>query len=188
MILGDVSPSGKLAQTIPMRLEDDPSMLNWPGEEGHVDYGEGVFVGYRYYDTYGVDVDYPFGYGLSYASFDVTDVRVAKTGANTARVTATVTNTSAVDGAETVQVYVAPGRQEVARPKHELKGFVKVSLKAGASTTVAIDLDERAFAYWSVRFHDWHVEPGEATVEVGVSARDIRGAGSVRCGSAVWTT
>ena len=110
VIFGKVSPSGKLAQTIPMDINDDPSMINWPGEEGHVDYGEGVFVGYRYYDTYDKAVDYPFGFGLSYATFAIDGVNVAKTGANTAHVTATVTNTSDVDAAETVQVYVAPGK------------------------------------------------------------------------------
>ena len=135
VIFGKVSPSGKLAQSIPLDINDDPSMLNWPGEEGHVDYGEGVFVGYRYYDTYGKAVDYPFGYGLSYATFEITGVAVAKAGANTATVNATVTNTSDVDAAETVQVYVAPGKADVARPKHELKGFTKVFLKSGESKT-----------------------------------------------------
>lgn len=173
VIFGQVSPSGKLAQSIPLDINDDPSMLNWPGEEGHVDYGEGVFVGYRYYDTYGKVVDYPFGYGLSYATFEIADVAAAKTGANTATVTATVTNTSDVDAAETVQVYVAPGKADVARPKHELKGFTKVFLKAGESKTVTIDLDERAFAYWSEKYNDWHVEAGEYAIEVGVSSRDI---------------
>lgn len=161
VIFGQVSPSGKLAQSIPLDINDDPSMLNWPGEEGHVDYGEGVFVGYRYYDTYGKAVDYPFGYGLSYATFEIADVAAAKTGANTATVTATVTNTSDVDASETVQVYVAPGKADVARPKHELKGFTKVFLKAGESKTVTIDLDERAFAYWSEKYNDWHGEAGE---------------------------
>ena len=173
VIFGQVSPSGKLAQSIPLDINDDPSMTNWPGEEGHVDYGEGVFVGYRYYDTYGKGVDYPFGYGLSYATFEIDDVAAAKTGANTATVTATVTNTSDVDAAETVQVYVAPGKADVARPKHELKGFTKVFLKAGESKTVTIDLDERAFAYWSEKYNDWHVEAGEYAIEVGVSSRDI---------------
>lgn len=173
VIFGQVSPSGKLAQSIPLDISDDPSTLNWPGEEGHVDYGEGVFVGYRYYDTYGKVVDYPFGYGLSYATFEIDDVAAAKTGANTATVTATVTNTSDVDAAETVQVYVAPGKADVARPKHELKGFTKVFLKAGESKTVTIDLDERAFAYWSEKYNDWHVEAGEYAIEVGVSSRDI---------------
>ena len=173
VIFGQVSPSGKLAQSIPLDINDDPSMLNWPGEEGHVDYGEGVFVGYRYYDTYGKSVDYPFGYGLSYATFEIADVAAAKTGANTATVTATVTNTSDVAAAETVQVYVAPGKADVARPKHELKGFTKVFLKAGESKTVTIDLDERAFAYWSEKYNDWHVEAGEYAIEVGVSSHDI---------------
>ena len=173
VIFGKVSPSGKLAQTIPMDFNDDPSMINWPREEGHVDYGEGVFVGYRYYDTYDKAVDYPFGFGLSYATFAIDGVNVAKTGANTAHVTATVTNTSDVDAAETVQVYVAPGKASVARPKHELKGFQKVFLKAGESAEISFDLDERAFAYWSEKFNDWHVEAGEYTVEVGTSSRDI---------------
>ena len=179
VIFGKVSPSGKLAQTIPMDINDDPSMINWPGEEGHVDYGEGVFVGYRYYDTYDKAVDYPFGFGLSYATFAIDGVNVAKTGANTAHVTATVTNTSDVDAAETVQVYVAPGKAAVARPKHELKGFRKVFLKAGESAEISFDLDERAFAYWSEKFNDWHVEAGEYTVEVGTSSRDIAGVAMV---------
>lgn len=173
VIFGRTSPSGKLAQTIPMDINDDPSMVNWPGEEGHVDYGEGVFVGYRYYDTYGKAVGYPFGYGLSYATFEISGAAVARTGANAAVVTATVTNTSGVDGAETVQAYVAPGKADVARPRHELKGFVKVFLKAGESADVAIDLDERAFAYWSERYDDWHIESGEYAVEIGTSSHDI---------------
>ena len=143
------------------------------GEEGHVDYGEGVFVGYRYYDTFRKQVTYPFGYGLSYATFDVHDATVAKTGPRSAEVTVTVTNTSDVAGAETVQVYVAPPKAKVARPVHELKGFAKVALEPGESKSITIALDDRAFAYWSERFDDWHVEGGTYTVEVGVSSRDI---------------
>lgn len=173
VIFGDEAPSGKLAQTIIDDVNDDPSAMNWPGEEGHVDYGEGVFVGYRYYDTFRKQVTYPFGYGLSYATFDVHDATVAKTGPRTAEVTVTVTNTSDVAGAETVQVYVAPPKAEVARPVHELKGFAKVALEPGESKNVTIALDDRAFAYWSERFDDWHVEGGTYTVEVGVSSRDI---------------
>ena len=173
VIFGDEAPSGKLAQTIIDDVNDDPSAMNWPGEEGHVDYGEGVFVGYRYHDTFRKQVTYPFGYGLSYATFDVHDATVAKTGPRTAEVTVTVTNTSDVAGAETVQVYVAPPKAKVARPVHELKGFAKVSLEPGESKNVTIALDDRAFAYWSERFDDWHVEGGTYTVEVGVSSRDI---------------
>ncbi|MDM8323320.1 exo-alpha-(1-_6)-L-arabinopyranosidase [Bifidobacterium pullorum] len=173
VIFGDETPSGKLAQTIIDDVNDDPSAMNWPGEEGHVDYGEGVFVGYRYHDTFRKQVTYPFGYGLSYATFDVHDATVAKTGPRTAEVTVTVTNTSDVAGAETVQVYVAPPKAKVARPVHELKGFAKVALEPGESKSVTIALDDRAFAYWSERFDDWHVEGGTYTVEVGVSSRDI---------------
>lgn len=173
VIFGDEAPSGKLAQTIIDDVNDDPSAMNWPGEEGRVDYGEGVFVGYRYYDTFRKQVTYPFGYGLSYATFDVHDATVAKTGPRTAEVTVTVTNTSDVAGAETVQVYVAPPKAKVARPVHELKGFAKVSLEPGESKNVTIALDDRAFAYWSERFDGWHVEGGTYTVEVGVSSRDI---------------
>ncbi|WP_291531579.1 exo-alpha-(1-_6)-L-arabinopyranosidase [Bifidobacterium sp. UBA4282] len=173
VIFGDEAPSGKLAQTIIDDVNDDPSAMNWPGEEGHVDYGEGVFVGYRYYDTFRKQVTYPFGYGLSYATFDVHDATVAKTGPRDAEVTVTVTNTSDVAGAEIVQVYVAPPKAKVARPVHELKGFAKVSLAPGESKSVTIALDDRAFAYWSERFDDWHVEGGTYTVEVGVSSRDI---------------
>lgn len=173
VIFGKVSPSGKLAQTIIDNIQDDPSMVNWPGEEGHVDYGEGVFVGYRYYDTFHKPVTYPFGYGLSYATFEVGDVAAEKTGPQAVRVTATVTNTSRVAGAEIVQVYVAPPKAKVARPVHELKGFAKVALEPGESKTVEIDLDERAFAYWSETFDDWHVEAGEYGIEVGTSSRDI---------------
>ncbi len=173
VIFGGETPSGKLAQTIIDDVNDDPSAMNWPGEEGHVDYGEGVFVGYRYHDTFRKQVTYPFGYGLSYATFDVHDATVAKTGPRTVEVTVTVTNTSDVAGAETVQVYVAPPKAEVARPVHELKGFAKVALEPGESKNVTIALDDRAFAYWSERFDDWHVEGGTYTVEVGVSSRDI---------------
>ena len=173
VIFGDETPSGKLAQTIIDDVNDDPSAMNWPGEEGRVDYGEGVFVGYRYHDTFRKQVTYPFGYGLSYATFDVHDATVAKTGPRTAEVTVTVTNTSDVAGAETVQVYVAPPKAKVARPVHELKGFAKVALEPGESKNVTIALDDRAFAYWSERFDDWHVEGGTYAVEVGVSSRDI---------------
>ena len=175
LLYGDANPSGKLAQTIINDINDDPSMLNWPGEEGYVDYGEGVFVGYRYYDTFKRQVAYPFGYGLSYSTFAIDQVQVVADAhqPNTVQVSARVTNTSNRAGAEVVQVYVAPEQSAVARPVHELKGFAKVYLEAGASTTVTIELDSRAFAYWSERFNDWHVEEGTYTVEVGTSSRDI---------------
>ncbi|WEV69671.1 glycoside hydrolase family 3 C-terminal domain-containing protein [Bifidobacterium sp. ESL0775] len=179
VVFGDVSPSGKLAQTIINDLDDDPTMMNWPGEEGHVDYGEGVFVGYRYYDTFHKPVVYPFGYGLSYTTFEVSGAKAEKTGPQSARVTATVKNTGNVAGAEVVQFYVAPPKEAVARPVHELKGFKKVYLEPGESAEVSVDLDSRAFAYWSERFADWKVEEGTYKIEVGTSSRDIADAVSI---------
>ncbi|WEV66234.1 MULTISPECIES: exo-alpha-(1-_6)-L-arabinopyranosidase [unclassified Bifidobacterium] len=173
IIEGDVSPSGKLAETIPMKLQDDPTIMNWPGGARNVDYGEGVFVGYRYYDTFDKPVAYPFGYGLSYADFKFSDIEVDKTGSCAALVEVTVTNTSNVAASQTVEIYVAPGQSEVQRPRHELKGFKKVFLKSGESKTVSIQLDARSFAYWSDEYHDWHVEPGVYGIEVGTSSRDI---------------
>ncbi|BDR55127.1 glycosyl hydrolase [Bombiscardovia apis] len=173
LLLGEANPSGKLAQTIPMHLSDDPTVMNFPGEEGHVRYGEGVFVGYRYYDTFDKPVLFPFGFGLSYANFEVTDVSVEKSGKNQVSVQATVTNVSNVDGAQTVQVYVAPGQARVNRPSHELKAFKKVFLKAGESKSVSMSLDERDFAYWSQTMNDWHAEAGTYGIEVATSSRDI---------------
>lgn len=173
IVFGDANPSGKLAQTIINDLDDDPTMMNWPGEEGHVDYGEGVFVGYRYYDTFHKPVAYPFGYGLSYTTFEVSHATAEKTGPQSARVTATVKNTGSMAGAEVVQFYVVPPAESVARPVHELKGFKKVYLKPGESAEVSVDLDSRAFAYWSERFSDWKVEEGEYGIEVATSSRDI---------------
>ncbi|WP_018142993.1 exo-alpha-(1-_6)-L-arabinopyranosidase [Alloscardovia criceti] len=174
IIFGDANPSGKLAQSFPLDIKDDPSMVNWPGGDRVVDYGEGVFVGYRYYDSFDVDVAYPFGFGLSYSTFDISGVSVEATGNTSARVRALVTNTSDVDGAEVVQVYVNPAdTTPVERPVHELKGFKKVFLKAGESTSVEFELDTRAFAYWSEKDHTWRVVAGEYGVEVATSSRDI---------------
>ncbi|WP_300765663.1 glycoside hydrolase family 3 C-terminal domain-containing protein [uncultured Bifidobacterium sp.] len=174
VVFGDCSPSGKLAQSIPVRLEDDPSYVNFPGGEGTVDYGEGVFVGYRYYDTVGREVSFPFGFGLSYTTFRIDGLRVEAQGPCGADVEVTVTNTGSCSGAETVQLYVAPkGPSPVARPSHELRAFEKVALQPGESRKVSFDLDSRAFAYWSEARHDWHVEAGDYGIEVGSSSRDI---------------
>ena len=178
LLTGVANPSGKLAETIPVRLEDNSSYLNFPGDPGVVRYGEGVFVGYRGYDKSVVDVSYPFGYGLSYTSFTIGGVTATVSGSVaggdlSVAVSATVTNIGEVAGAEVVQVYVGDLESEVARPVRELKGFAKVALEPGASTTVTIDLDERAFAYWSQRLGRWAVEAGEFEIAVGSSSRDI---------------
>ena len=173
VLTGVANPSGHLPETIPVRLEDNPTITSFPGEEGHSRYGEGVYVGYRYYDTFHRPVAFPFGFGLSYADFDLDQVTVTKTGANSARVDVTVTNTSQVDGAQTVQVYVAPCASRVNRPSHELKAFTKVFLKAGQSSRVSMDLTERDFAYWSTAMDAWHVEAGTYRIQVGTSSRDL---------------
>jgi beta-glucosidase len=178
LLLGVANPSGKLAETIPVRLQDNSSYLNFPGEEGIVQYGEGIFIGYRGYDTLIQPVSYPFGFGLSYTSFRIDDVDVSITGSVAdgdlaVTVTASVTNTGRRSGAEVVQVYVGDIEASVARPLRELKGFVKVHLEPGETQQVSCQLDERAFAFWSRRFQRWVVESGEFMIAVGSSSRDL---------------
>jgi beta-glucosidase len=178
VLTGAVNPSGRLAESIPHRLEDNSSYLTFPGDSQVVRYGEGLFIGYRGYDKAGLDVAFPFGFGLSYTSFAVSGLEVATRGSVAdgtfaATVTATVTNTGAVDGAEVVQVYVRDVESSVARPVRELKGFAKVQVAAGAAETVSIELDQRAFAYWSVRRQAWVVEAGDFEIGVGANSRDL---------------
>lgn len=178
LIFGISNPSGKLAETIPKRLEDNPSYLNFPGEAGTVRYGEGVFIGYRGYDRMQRDVSYPFGYGLSYTSFVIADLDVAVHGSVADQdldvvATATVTNTGSRTGAETVQLYVGDPVSSVARPVRELKDFAKVDLAPGQRQTVSFHLGTRAFAYWSPVLDRWAVEAGEFEIGVGSSSRDL---------------
>ena len=176
LLLGVANPSGKLAETIPIRLQDNSSYLNFPGEESIVRYGEGIFIGYRAYDTLIQPVSYPFGFGLSYTSFRIDDVDVSIAGSVAGgdlavTVNASVTNTGQRAGAELVQVYVGDVEASVARPLRELKGFAKVQLEPGETKQVSIQLDERSFAFWSQRFQRWVVESGEFTIAVGNSSR-----------------
>jgi beta-glucosidase len=178
VLTGAVNPSGRLAETIPHRLEDNSSYFNFPGDSQVVRYGEGLFIGYRGYDKAHQDVAFPFGFGLSYTSFALSDLRVGTQGSVAdgdygATVTVTVTNTGTVEGAEVVQVYVEDVDSTVARPKRELKGFAKVSLASGSSSTVTIELDQRAFAFWSVEHGRWAVEAGEFVIGVGPNSRDL---------------
>jgi len=178
LLLGVANPSGKLAETIPARLQDNSSYLNFPGEEGVVRYGEGVFIGYRAYDTLIQHVSYPFGFGLSYTTFRIDDVNISVAGSVAdgdlaVTVTASVTNTGTRAGAEVVQVYVGDVEASVARPLHELKGFVKVHLEPGETQQVGCQLDERAFAFWSHRLRQWVVESGEFMIAVGNSSRHL---------------
>jgi beta-glucosidase len=178
VLTGAVNPSGRLAETIPHRLEDNSSYLNFPGDSHVVRYGEGLFIGYRGYDASHQDVAFPFGFGLSYTTFALSDLSVAMRGSVAendlaATVTVTVTNTGGVEGAEVVQVYVADVESSVARPLRELKGFTKVTLAAGASQRVSIELDQRAFAFWSMQRRDWVVEAGDFLIGVGPHSRDL---------------
>ena len=184
VLSGAVNPSGRLAETVPHRLADNSSYLNFPGDSRVVRYGEGLFIGYRGYDAAALDVAFPFGFGLSYTTFAVSDLGVAVSGSVqqgdlTAQVTVTVANTGAVAGAEVVQVYVRDVEASVARPVRELKGFVKVSLEPGESRQVTVTLDQRAFSFWSELLGRWVVEAGEFAVEVGHHSRDLPLIGTV---------
>jgi beta-glucosidase len=173
LLYGVVNPSGHLAETIPLRLQDTPAYVNFPGEQGHVRYGEGVLVGYRYYGAVERAVRYPFGHGLSYTTFTTTDPAVTATGPDAARVSVTVTNTGGRTGKHVVQVYVATTAGPVRRPVRELRAFTKVELAPGESRTVDLALDHRAFAYWDVEHHRWVVAPGDHTVQVCADAEHV---------------
>ena len=169
ILTGSVNPSGKLNETIPRRLEDTPAYRYYPAAERNSEYRESIFVGYRYYDTAGVDVLYPFGFGLSYTSFEYSDVVVDENG-----VTFTLKNTGVFDGAEVCQMYVALKDAKIFRPKKELKGFKKVFLKSGESKTVTIPFDDKTFRFWNVKSNQWEVEGGNYDILVGSSSADIR--------------
>ncbi|WP_270411435.1 glycoside hydrolase family 3 C-terminal domain-containing protein [Microbacterium maritypicum] len=179
VLYGAVNPSGKLTETVPVRLEDNPSFGNFPGEFGHVRYGEGLLVGYRWYDAKGLDVTFPFGHGLSYTTFEYTGA-TAEVGADGGIVVRLdVTNSGDRDGREVVQVYVAPTTSIVQRAPRELKAFSSVALAAGETRSVELVVRREDLAYWDIRVDRWIVEGGEYTVEVAASSRDIRSRVSV---------
>ena len=169
VLTGKVNPSGKLAETWVNAYADPPAKDNFAGPGRMVQYREGLYVGYRYYQTAGVPVAFPFGYGLSYTSFAYSNLQAASNG-----VTLTVTNTGKRAGAEIVQLYVAKPGAEVLRPAQELKGFAKVQLQPGESKTVTILLDDKAFRYWNTKTDSWEVEGGSYELRVGASSADIR--------------
>ena len=169
VLTGKVNPGGKLAETWANAYEETPAKDNFAGAGRIVQYREGLYVGYRYYQTAGVPVAFPFGYGLSYTSFAYSDLKVTADS-----VSLTVTNTGARDGAEIVQVYIAKPGAEIFRPAQELKAFARVPLAAGESRTVTLPLDDKAFRYWNTRTDCWEVEGGRYEVRVGASSADIR--------------
>ena len=169
VLTGKVNPGGKLAETWANAYEETPAKDNFAGAGRTVQYREGLYVGYRYYQTAGVPVAFPFGYGLSYTSFAYSDLKVTADS-----VSLTVTNTGARDGAEIVQVYIAKPGAEIFRPAQELKAFARVPLTAGESRTVTLPLDDKAFRYWNTRTNGWEIEGGRYEVRVGASSADIR--------------
>lgn len=174
ILTGAANPSGKLAVSYPVSYADVPSANYFPGKERTAEHREGLYVGYRYYDTAHVAVRYPFGYGLSYTQFAYSDIH-----ATHQEVTATITNTGDRAGAEVVQVYIRPPHSGVFRPMQELKAFTKVFLKAGESKTLTLPLDTHAFAHFDTVRHSWAVIDGDYEVCVGSSSRDIQGSAVV---------
>lgn len=177
LLWGDVNPSGKLAETYPNKLSDNPSFLNFPGDKGNPVYAEGVYIGYRYYEKKRMPVLFPFGHGLSYTEFEYSNLKISKdsiTDQDTVKVSVDVWNVGRYAGKEVVQLYVSPDNSRASRPLKELKGFKKVELAPGETKKVTFTLDKRAFAYYNVDIHDFFVESGDYSIMVGASSSDIR--------------
>lgn len=177
ILFGKVNPSGKLAESFPIRLQDNPSYLSYHVKKGKVHYQEEVFVGYRYYDSKEMEVLFPFGHGLSYTAFKYSNLKLDRermTDEETLNVAVDIKNTGKTAGKEIVQLYVSPADCDVIRPAKELKGFEKVSLEPGEQKTVRFALDKRAFAYWAADKSDWRVSEGIYGILIGASSRDIR--------------
>ncbi|NLA86504.1 MAG: glycosyl hydrolase [Clostridiales bacterium] len=175
ILYGKTNPSGRLPESLPKKLEDNPSYLNFPGEGDTVGYREGIFVGYRYYDKTKRDVLFPFGFGLSYTTFKYTNLQLSTSrikDTDTLVVSMDVTNTGSVFGKETVQLYVADQESTVTRPVKELRGFDKISLSPGETKTVVFRLNKRAFAYYSTEIADWYVESGAFDIIIAKSAAE----------------
>ena len=188
ILFGDVNPSGCLPETFPRRMEDNPSYLFYGGEWDTTEYREGVFIGYRYYDKKKMDVLFPFGHGLSYTTFELSDLKLSAgeiKDTDTLTVNARVKNTGNRAGKAVIQLYVGFKGGHIIRPDRELKGFTKIPLQPDESREVSFTVDKRCFAYWSRRIHDWHVESGEYTVSVGFSSRDLPLSATVKMNSTV---
>jgi beta-glucosidase len=181
ILFGEANPSGKLPVSLPKKFEDSPAYGHYPGENLKVDYAEGIYVGYRYYDTKNVEPQFPFGFGLSYTKFEYSGLKVVPftefggtNGVPAYVIQAKVRNTGARAGAEVVQLYVHDGHSKIDRPVRELKGFQRVELKAGETKTVEFKLDRAALSYWSPEKKDWAADPGTFEIQIGASSRDIR--------------
>ncbi|MFV5703780.1 glycoside hydrolase family 3 C-terminal domain-containing protein [Flavobacterium sp. XS2P12] len=176
VLTGKVNPSGKLSETFPMRLEDTPTAMDFPSREGNANYGEGIFIGYRYYDKKKIEPNFPFGYGLSYTTFSYSDIKANTTAAKDSDdivISVKVKNTGKVAGKEVAELYVHEQESEVARPENELKHFEKVALLPGEEKTVTFHLTSRDFAYFNSKYHDWAIKSGKFDIRVGGSSRDL---------------
>lgn len=188
ILFGEVNPSGKLSETYPVSLADNSSANYFPGGQVTTEYREGVYVGYRYYDSANIPVQFPFGHGLSYTTFEYSDLKLSADSikdTDSVTVTFKLKNTGLCDGAEVAQLYVNDVESTIYRPVKELKGFKKVFLKAGEEKEVSIELEKRAFAFYNVDAHDWQVESGEFKILVGASSRDIKLEASLKVESTV---
>jgi beta-glucosidase len=177
VLFGDANPSGKLPVSFPKKWEDSPAAANYPGENLKVNYAEGIYVGYRYFDSKNVEPLFPFGFGLSYTSFKYSGLHVTPgtvAGDGPVEVSLQVGNTGTRAGAEVVELYVHDGHAKIDRPVRELKGFQRVELKAGESKALKFTLDRAALSYWSPEKQGWVAEPGRFEIQVGASSRDIR--------------
>lgn len=177
ILAGAVNPSGKTTETYPIRFSDNPTYGNYPGGPVTSEHRESVYIGYRYYDTAQKDVLFPFGYGLSYTTFEYSNIKLSSDNikdTDTVTVSFKIKNTGSVDGAEIAQIYVADKESTIFRPVKELRGFKKVFLKAGEEKEVSVELSKRAFAFWNININDWMVETGEFDILVGASSRDIK--------------
>lgn len=177
ILMGKVNPSGKTAETYPLSFDENPVYGNYPGSPVISEHKESIYIGYRYYDTAKKDVLFPFGFGLSYTTFEYSDIKLSESEIKdneTVTVSFKIKNTGDMDGAEIAQVYVADKESTIFRPEKELRAFTKVFIKAGKEKEVSVTLGKRAFAYYNTNIGDWHVETGEFAVLVGSSSRDIR--------------
>ena len=188
VLYGDVNPSGHLAESFPLKLQDNPSYLYFGGDARATEYREGIFVGYRYYDKKDMEVLFPFGYGLSYTTFEYSNLRLSAQeirDTDELTVTVTVKNTGSRAGKAVAQLYVGDVESDAIRPLRELKGFAKVALEPGESRDVTFTLNKRSFASWNEKIHDWHVESGDFTIQVGASSRELPLCACVRVQSTV---
>ncbi|MCK5758113.1 MAG: glycoside hydrolase family 3 C-terminal domain-containing protein [Clostridiales bacterium] len=174
ILYGDINPSGKLAETFPVKLEDTPSYKYFPGHKKTVEYRESIYVGYRYYDKAHKDVLFPFGFGLSYTEFEYSNIKVEHKDGYNYDVSVSVKNTGSIAGAEVVQLYVGNSESSIYKAEKELSSFKKVFIEPGECKELVFNLGDRSFAFYNINIPGWHVEKGDYTIKIGASSRDIR--------------